>query len=365
MEVVTKKRVAFLLGRVSEKGGISRVVSILSDELSSKEIFDIHIISYQEREKKGYHWNEQLTFHNLIYSRDSMKKGIFKGTLELRKVLRSQKIDVLIVCGHIVGPLGVLGALTGKTKLVYWSHSSFSESKSNTFKSFNERITSLFSNVVITLTKTDKTNYEQKTRARRVIQIYNPVDPKLIQSKGSYDQKSHKIISVGRLNKSKNFEIIPEVAKILSDNKLDFVWHIFGAGDNKAAIEHAIQKNNMAEKVQLKGQSNKLYSLYGQYGILVMTSKYEGFPMSLLEGLASGLPLVSFDIPTGPNEIIRDDINGYLIPPFEVDIMAKKIITLLENPDKRLEFSRKSKVFTDEFRMESVIHKWIHLINSL
>lgn len=359
-----KTKIAFLLTNTSG-GGISRVVSILSNEIHKKNKYNTHIISYHKKDSQGYCWNNELLFHDLVENKTPMKKGILKAALKTRKIIDQYDIDVVICCGQLVGPLGVLSTIFKKTKLLYWSHSSFKATTSNKFRVFNEHFSAVFSNLVISLTKVDELNYKKETLARKVVQIYNPIDKQLENINTTYNAKSKKIISVGRLTHQKNFESLVDVAKIVLEKHTDYSWHIFGSGEDKEKIESKIKKYNLEERLCLMGQCNNLYDIYNEYSMMVMTSLYEGFPMTLLEGMAFKLPLVSFDIPTGPNEIIREDINGFLIKPFEIEDMANKISVLIVDANKRQTFSRNNSNFIDEFNISSITAKWISLLEKV
>ncbi|AIY13937.1 glycosyltransferase [Cellulophaga baltica] len=360
-----KITIAFLLTVVSKRGGISRVTSILTDELERTGLYDIHIISYSTIDENGYNWNENLNYHTLLGEKMSMKKGLLKSIPKLRTILSKNNITTLIAAGSIVGPLGVFSTLFNKTKLIYWSHSSFRGSANNKYRLINEQFTAIFSKHLISLTKEDKKNYKNSTLAKNVCQIYNAIDSELLKQNISYNSESNKIISVGRLTYQKNFEGLIDVANELSKQNNDFVWDIYGSGENEKMLLAKIKENNLENKIFLKGQSNNLYNLYNDYCMMVMTSRYEGFPMSLIEGLACKLPLVSYDIPTGPNEIIRDDINGFLIEPFNKENMADKINVLLRDSAKRSFFSENNENYIDEYKMEYILKKWNDLLIEL
>ncbi|ALM06782.1 hypothetical protein SB49_02405 [Sediminicola sp. YIK13] len=360
-----KKNIAFLLTRISERGGISRVVSIITNVLQKTELYNIHIISYIKKEEYGYKWNNKIIYHDLLDESIPMKKGLPKAAFGLRKIINKNNIEILISCGQLVGPLGVISTLFKKTKHVYWSHSSFKAKTGNKFKEVNEQFTAIFANAIVSLTKTDLKNYKHGTFASNIKQIYNPIDPRAVNSHLPYKLNAKKIISVGRLTDQKNFELLVDVAKIVLEKHKDYVWHIYGSGENEHKIQKKIEQNGLIDKLVLKGQSNDLYSIYNQYSFMVMTSKYEGFPMSLIEGLANNLPLISFDIPTGPSEIIRNNINGFLIRPFRIIEMANKIDELIINEDKRISFSNNNKEFINDFNIHSITTKWINLFNSL
>ena len=294
-----------------------------------------------------------------------MKKGILKAAFITRKIIDENNIEVLIGCGALVGPLGVFSTILKKSKLIYWSHSSFKATTSNKFRVISEHFTAPFADIVVSLTKVDEENYKQKTLARKVTQIYNPIDKQLENINTKYNVNSKKIISVGRLTKQKNFEMLVDVAKIVLEKHKDYSWHIFGIGEDEGKIENKIKKYNLGERLILMGRSENLYDLYKDYSMMVMTSRYEGFPMTLLEGMACKLPLISFDIQTGPNEIIKEGINGFLIKPFEIEDMGKKICVLIEDKEKMEAFSIYNSNFIHEFNLRSIMAKWISLIEEV
>lgn len=96
--------------------------------------------------------------------------------------------------------------------------------------------------------------------------------------------------------------------------------------------------------------------------IYVMTSRYEGLPMSLLEAKAMKLPSVAFDCPTGPSEIIQDGINGDLVPCYDVEIMSEKICDLISNEVKRMAYSDNAHNNIGKFRMENIVQEWRELL---
>ncbi|WP_298505734.1 glycosyltransferase [uncultured Maribacter sp.] len=361
--VVKKKNIGFLMGRLAERGGISRVTSIVTQSLVNTELYEIHIFSFHPSNRDGYEWSNEIIYHDLLSDRLSMKKGIIKASFRLRSLLRQNDISILVSCGHLVGPLGVISSLFKKSKLVYWSHSSFKGEK-HFFKMFNEKFTSFFSDTVITLTKSGKKDYENNTLAKKVVQIYNPIDNKLTSRKLSYSADSKKILSVGRITDSKNFEsLLLEVASIVLVNHKDYTWHIFGSGELEEVLKQRIIEMKLTDRVIFEGHTSNIYDVYQQHSILVMTSSFEGFPMSLLEGMANELPLVSFDVPTGPSEIIHNSINGFLIKPFDTEEMANKISFLIDSRKTRVNFSRNNQNFIQEFKLSNILEQWKNVLN--
>jgi glycosyltransferase involved in cell wall biosynthesis len=121
----------------------------------------------------------------------------------------------------------------------------------------------------------------------------------------------------------------------------------------------------LQDKVILKGQTTDMPAAYKEASMFVLTSLQESFGMVLVEAKAHKLPLLSFDVEAGPGEIIRDGVNGYLIPPYDTEIMAGKICTLIENPSLRQRFSDESHLDLDKFDKNTIISAWSNLLNAI
>ncbi len=360
-----KLSVGFLLGAASNEGGIARVTSIIAEQLQNNPQYNIHIISYVNTKSNGYGWSSSLKFHSLFQDRKPLKKRIFSGAYKLNRIITQNNIEILVSCGALFGPLGLLGTMLSKTKHIYWDHSNFFQDGDHRFELQGKKITARFADAVVPLTKTDEKNYSEHSAAKRIIQIYNPIDIQLFDNPKAYNNKAKRIISVGRLGYQKNFLGLVDVAKEVLKAHPEWEWHIFGKGDEERSIKDKIRNEGIQNNLILKGHSSNLYEGYNDYAFLVMTSRYEGFPMSLLEGMAKGLPLISYDILTGPNEIIKEESNGFLISFEDKKGMAQKIITLIENQELRQKMSHNQVALLNEFKLEKIIGQWQQLFESI
>ncbi|WP_169336928.1 glycosyltransferase [Eudoraea adriatica] len=335
----------------------------MADQFIGKNLAKVSVIGFHPKtEDNGFNWNKNVGLYDLLDKPESMKTGFFKAIPRLRKYLNEEHVDILIACGHLHAPLAGMACLGIDTKMIYWSHSSF-HGEPSPFKRMSEILGGILSYTVVTLTKADVLNYKRKTFATKVVQIYNPLDQELFSIEKAYNPETKKIISVGRLADPKNFDThLLEVASLVLKQNPDYTWHIYGKGHLEDSIRKNIAKFGLNGKVILEGNVNNLYQQYSKHSIMVMTSSYEGFPMSLMEGMAMSLPLVSFNVPTGPNEIIQDGINGFLIPPFDCNKMADRINELIQSTELRLSFSKKNLSILNNFKVEDTIVKWESLI---
>ena len=114
----------------------------------------------------------------------------------------------------------------------------------------------------------------------------------------------------------------------------------------------------MQNRLIFKGNVKEIDEYYKKSSILVLTSRFEGLPMTLLEGKAYQMPMVSFNIKTGPKECIINNRNGYLIKAFDLKEMEKKLSNLMEDESLRESFSKHSLDDTKKFSLEIIIDKW-------
>ena len=104
-------------------------------------------------------------------------------------------------------------------------------------------------------------------------------------------------------------------------------------------------------------------SVYDGASIYVMSSRFEGFGMVLIEAQSRGLPIVSFDCPSGPAEIISEGIDGYLVENGNVEMLAERIGYLIDNESIRQVFSANALISAKRFEPEQIINQWITLID--
>ena len=181
------------------------------------------------------------------------------------------------------------------------------------------------------------------------------------------------LLSVGNLIPEKGFDYIPDIALILNSQypQLEWEWLIVGEGSERASLQSKINASGLENKIILKGRSSNIKEYYLHADLYVMTSRSEGLPMVLLEAKMFHLPIVSFDIHTGPNEMIRHRENGFLLSPpkgngfKEFTAMADHIALLSENDVLYHQFAMHSLDYMESFQLNHVTACWNDLLQSL
>jgi len=191
--------------------------------------------------------------------------------------------------------------------------------------------------------------------------IPNPVGE--ASSNGSYAfQKDGPIVAVGRLVKQKGFDIL---LKAISLCEQDWQLEIIGDGPDRPNLELLAAELGVTDQVQFVGQVKDPREFFRSASLFVLSSRYEGFPNVLLEAMAFGLPVVSFDCPSGPSEIIRHGVDGVLVSPGNAEALSQAIDQLMVNSDLRSSFSKRAPDVLERFAADEILSRWDVLLGSV
>ena len=178
------------------------------------------------------------------------------------------------------------------------------------------------------------------------------------------DCKSKIVISVGRYDMQKGFDMLIEAWAQVAQKHSDWQLRIFGPGDN-ALYQRQADSLGLTDYVHCMGASDSVYDEMAKASIYVLSSRYEGFGLVLIEAMAVGLPSVAFDCPAGPKDIISDHQDGILVEKNNVIKLADAICFLIEHDKERQEYAVQAKVSAERYRLENIMQKWIALFKEL
>lgn len=172
------------------------------------------------------------------------------------------------------------------------------------------------SDAVVVLSKADyevwKADFKLQDRLKQIYYF-----PCFILERPIFDADCKTVLAVGRLEEQKGFDYMLDIWKLIEiDEELnDWKLQIVGSGSLEQKL-HEKEKTLGLNRVQWLQFTEHIEEIYKNASIYVMTSRFEGFALVLLEAKAFGLPIVSFDIKNGPNEIIQNGVDGYIVSPF-------------------------------------------------
>lgn len=181
------------------------------------------------------------------------------------------------------------------------------------------------------------------------------------------DVMNKRVIAVGRLDYQKGFDRLIQAWELVqytgkfTDWKLD----IFGQGEWRKMLQQMIDKAELQNTVCLNRPTKQIGEEYVKSDMLVMSSNYEGFPMVMIEAMACGLPVVSFDYKCGPKDIIQPGINGLLVPNGDIQALADAMMKVMEDEAYRKMLSLNARKVVDTYSEQAVMSQWIRLFTSI
>lgn len=369
----TKKKVAFMVSNLCTKGGTERVTSVLSKQLS--QYYDCSIITQWHNGNYAYEMPEEVKIFNVSDSKKRLRYSFIECVKNMSNYINVNKINVLIVVGRNNNIIPFALKLLTKCKIIFCEHSTINKKFKNKKYSFKERMYSKFfdwsivnfSEKIVVLTEKEANNYINILNINKSeIEIIPNIYVSNVYN-NEYDIKSKIICTVGRIENEKGIDLLLKVARDVFKINEDWKWHLYGNGnfDYIHKLELQIEKFKLCKHFLLKGNVDDVDKVMKKSSFFVFGSRFEGFGLVLLEAKANKLPLISFDIYSGPSDIIRDGVDGYLIKPFDTDAMATKICELIENKELRQRLSDNACGNLYKFDKDVIIKKWCKLIDSI
>ena len=359
------KKIALVKWSIDRTDGGLKVATSLANELSTK--YEVHLLSMISTENNFFSLKQSVRYQNLSSKKISMSKNFLDAVKLLRNYLKEQNIDIVFGIGMSMNSVGVASTLGLKTKFVSCDHTNSIVDNDTKVKKVQRFVGAKFADKIITLTQEDRRNYIRKygIAEDKIAYIYNWKEDVL--SNVTYNSESTKLVTVGRFDTQKGYDYLVQVAKKVLNEKSDWTWDIYGSGNKGEVnkIRDLIIENDLQDKLFIKGLEKNQALIYGDKAIYVMTSRYEGLPLVLLEAQQYNLPIVSFRCPTGPNEIVEDGVNGYLVECYDMDKLSEKLLELMEDEVLRQSFSEHAKDNMDKFDKDKILKQWIELIETI
>lgn len=346
----------FLEGDMSRRGGTERMTALLANKLCETD--NVWVISTKLKENTVFFDLDSRVQHNVLSVINS-KCGIFTHIVEIREFIRRYEINWVINVDIGMSIFGIPASWGTKAKVVTWEHANYYNSWNSKIFPYFRRFAAKCSDAVVVLTERDKDNYQSNIKTKKPIHtIPNPVK----YHDFSYDLNSKIILSAGLLLPIKGYDLAIQVAAKVMPNHPEWSWIICGDGPERDKLEKLILEYGLEDQMFLSGTISDMSKKYQEASFFVMTSKMEGLPMVLLEAKSWGLPIVSYDIMTGPSDIVSDGINGFLVEPEDIVGMSEKIEKLIVSDEIRKQFSEQSQIDMEKFNFERIIRKWKQIL---
>lgn len=214
---------------------------------------------------------------------------------------------------------------------------------------------------LVVLTEADAADYRARHPDARLQVIRNAVPWTPETTRRPREEKV--VVAAGRLTEVKGFERLVAAWELLAEEFPDWVCRIYGQGPLETALRAQAAEAGVA--VELPGYTDDMRGVLSRAAVFAMSSRSEGFPMSLIEALAEGTPLVSFDCPRGPGEIVVDGSNGLLVPDGDVPGLARALATLMRDRALRERMGEQALADSHQYDITQVAGDWSALLGEL
>lgn len=371
-------RITFFIPTL-EGGGSEKSIIRLIKALNEKN-FSIVLLVANKKGELVEEIPENVEVEDLNVQK--IRSAFFK----LIKYFKSKKPDVFVSFLSHANVIAILAKIfsRAKTKIIVSERITFTFTPQITKNFKNKLLTIFFLNPLVKITyplsdaivcnsngvAEDLSKFLRKKGKIKV--IYNPVvSEKLFELAEEavdhpwfLDKNIPIILAAGRLNKQKDYPtLLKAFSLVLKEKKARLV--ILGKGEERKKLENLIEKLNISDKVILLGFQKNPFKFMKRATIFVLSSKVEGFPNVLVEAMALGVPVVSTNCPSGPNEIIKNGENGFLVPVGDEKALAEAILRLLNDSSLKEKFSIESKKSIEKFRAERIIKEWEELFKEI
>ncbi len=358
-------KLLYIVPNINNEGGVARVLSIKANYLVEKLGYEVHILTQNEGfSPLFYTFNSNIVFHDMV-----LKENLFQFLNSFSKGLKTKiktiQPDVIIVCDNGLKSYLIPFILKNKIPLVLEMHTSmFIEERVSDVNI----LTKITQHVIIVLKKIGIHKYDRfivETREsitewniKNTIVIPNPL---WFTPDKTSTLENKKAIAVGRHTYEKGFDRLLQIWKKVVVRHPNWILEIYGKASENLDLKLLAENLKVSNNVIFYEPVQNINEKYLEASFYLMTSRFEGFGMVLIEAMASGLPCIAYDCPCGPRGVLTHGEDGFLIENGNELDYVKSVETLIENVKLREEMGEKAKVSSKKYQIDAIMETWNQL----
>lgn len=379
-------KIAYILSSFFAKAGTERILSDKMNYLANRYGYDITFITYEQgNHPMAFSLDKRIRVIDLntrffpLYKLNPVRRVIAKSfqkrklKSKLHDVLSVVNPDFVVLTTYDFDKFGSI--LTLPYRFVIESHICISDVRQEfrqhnvILKLFGKYLDSIHfktmnkADALVSLTSADKTNWEKHVN----IPIF--VIPNLVtvypNDISCYSERSNRIICVGRLTRQKGFDYLIKAWALIANKYPGWKIDIFGSGDLEDFLIQMINNYNLKESITINKPTSNIFEEYDRSSIYVLSSRYEGFGLVLLEAMSFGIPCISFNCPHGPSDIITNGEEGILVPVGDINKLAESIEWMITHKEERERMSQNSRKKVEKYLAENIMPQWVELFNKI
>lgn len=361
-------KLLYITNAINGSGGLERVLSVKAGYLAEKLGYEVHMLTLNNGHLKPfYNFSKQIVLHDIpVYGNPFSYVGHYISGI--KTTIAQVKPDAIIVCDDGLKAFFLPAILGSPVPIIYERHVSknieigknfgiwklmLAKVKTTTMDLLSGSFTKF---VVLTSGNT------REWKGKNVLVIPNPLPFYPEQSARLIHKK---VIAVGKQSYQKGYDRLLKSWQKVQQHNPGWQLEVYGKFDASQQLEHLAESLGIAQSVQFFEPVLAIEEKYFDSSIYVMSSRFEGFGMVLIEAMACGVPCVSFDCPHGPADIITQGKDGFLIDNGDTTALAEKLGLLMQHPALRSEMGVNAKESVKRFLPENIMRQWDDLFKSV
>lgn len=355
--------ICIFLHNISSGGGTERMAASLANELIQRG-HNLHVVSLAPTGDSFFPLRQGVTLHSLNIPVSQLTTRYLSAIKKLRAFLKSNAVNVIIDVDVILSVISIPACWRTATKVIAWEHYSYFAKRESKVRVCGRKLAARKAAAVVTLTEEDARNYKKNCTCKaKIVAIPNFIAALPVETASP---NNHIVLAVGHLIHRKGFDMLIKAWGLLKAEGIDdWKLHIVGDGEEKENLFELVRTLQLEQDVVFLPPATNIAGHYLSAAVYVMSSRAEGLPMVLIEALSFGLPAVSFDCKLGPAEIIRNGVDGFLVPPEDVRELKDKLQILLRRNDLRNTMAVNAREGATRFLSNEIIPQWEALLNTL
>jgi glycosyltransferase involved in cell wall biosynthesis len=353
-------KILYITPRITGEGGLVRVISLKANYFSNIFGHEIHILTQNENHSLFYEFNNNIGLHNMILKGKGLKL-LFSYRKELKKQISIINPDLIIVCDGLKGFFIPLIFFL-KIPIIFEVHGSIfnveNEVKDNLINKIIQNIEIAFKKFAARkFTKIILLSEEsaQEWNLNNSIIIPNSIWFKTVTT-SKLDNK--RAIAVARHSYEKGLDRLLLIWQKVVIIHPEWILDIYGESQVNLTYQKMAKELNIECNINFHEPVADIIKKYVNASLCLMTSRFEGFGMVLLEAMTCGLPCVAFDCPCGPRSLIFNDENGLLIENHNIDAFSKSVIQLINDNEKLKSMGNNAVFSVQKYNIEDIMIQW-------
>lgn len=359
-------KILYIVPNINNEGGVSRVLSIKANYFLEKLGYDVHILTQNNGNSPlFYSFSKKIFFHDIM-----LKGSCFEFINSYRKALNNKikaiNPDIILVCDNGLKAYTIPFILKTKIPIVFECHGSIfiEEKKINKYQFLNQ-LKLLFKGYSVNKFSKFVALSNESLKEWNVTNGVVISNPLWFNTNQFPNLNSKKVITVARHSYEKGLDRLLLIWEKVVEKYPDWKLEIYGKYSADLNLEQLAQSLKINDNVSFYEPIKDINYKYLNASFYIMTSHYEGFPMVLLEAMASGLPCVAYDCPCGPRAIIQNNENGFLVENGNLDAFVQKIELLIEDENLRIQMGQNAKNSISKYDLYIIMMQWKKLFEEL